>query len=456
MSLEDLKPLLINYVNMNCNVQCLEWDQHLSTKLLFDPYAQSYSARMKIAHYFLQVAAISETELIRKADFSRALMIHIHNSLGDDCFMQIQLDSFEEPVNNWNLHNRLGPSKNEIPKVLTSTNRFVQNIAKGDLIKYAKKFENPKEFVNNIADNITRMQGQYVEKAWMYMLWMTRPFPDLNIFTNFSPKDLHIPLTSYIRNVAFCLGLCPQPNVDWWNDHTKVEQTRKRVTAFAQELFPEDPAKVDYPFYMLGRWIHGKELNLHLLVDYLQFCQQIFEEINCPPVTFDVAAREDSTFEEKVRADLTKFEVMFRFTPYTLQLKDDEGAPKYTPDFILPQCMRKGKTIILEPHGYWTPKTRRIVRLGRRTFTLWTRPIKINRDERQFVSKLRKFRKTWGKMYYLILIVPSQFKERIEKTTFLIEVVGVSRPFDGLLFGYIGSPRCGDVAHCWFTDVVDL
>ena len=201
MSLEAVKPLLINYVNINCNVQSLDWEQHLSTKLLFDPYARSYSARKKIAHYFLQVAAISETELIRKADFSRALMIHIHNSLGNDCFIQGKLDSFEEQVNNWNLYNRLGPSKNEIPKVLTSINRFVQNIAKGDLIEYAKKFAKPKEFVNNISDNITRMQGLYIEKAWMYMRWMTRPLPDLNIFTNFSPQDLYIPMTSYIRNV---------------------------------------------------------------------------------------------------------------------------------------------------------------------------------------------------------------------------------------------------------------
>lgn len=400
---------------MNSNVQCLEWDQHLSRKLLFDPYEQDYSARKKIAHYFLQVAAISETELIRKADFSRALMIYIHNSLGDDCFTHIHLDSFKELVNNWSLYNRLGPSKNEIPKVLTSINRFVRNVAKRDLIEYAKKFEKPNDFVNNIADNITRMQGSYVKKTWMYMLWMTRPFPDLNIFTNFSPKDLQVPLTSYIKNVAYCLGLCPQQSDDLWNDHTKVEQTRKQMTEFAQELFPEDPAKVDYPFYMLGRWIHGKKLNMKLLVDYLQFCQKIHEEIKCPPVSFDVAAREDSTFEAKVRADLTKFEVMFQFTPYALKLKVDEGAPKYTPDFILPQYKRKGKTIILEPHGYWTPKIKRIVRLGRRTFSIWTRPTQINWDESRFVSKLRKFRKTWGKMYYLILIVPSQFKERIEE-----------------------------------------
>jgi hypothetical protein len=416
MSLEAVKPLLINYVNINCNVQSLDWEQHLSTKLLFDPYARSYSAKKKITHYFLQVAAISETELIRKADFSRALMIHIHNSLGNDCFKQGKLDSFEEQVNNWNLYNRLGPSKNEIPKVLTSINRFVQNIAKGDLIEYAKKFAKPKEFVNNISDNIPRMQGLHIEKAWLYMRWMTRPLPDLNIFTNFSPQDLYIPMTSYIRNVTYCLGLSPETNGDWWNDYTKVEQIRQRVTKFAQELFPEDPIKVDYPFYMLGRWIHGKELTLQLLVDYLQFCQQIFEEIKCPPVSFDVAALEDSTFEAKVRADLTKFEVMFQFTPYALQLKNDEGAPKYTPDFVLSQYKRKGKTIILEPHGIWTPKTKRWINLGHKRFYIWTRPIKINLDERQFVSKLKEFRKIWGKMYYLILIVPPQFKERIEES----------------------------------------
>ena len=63
MFLEDVKFMLIDYVNQNSNAQNLEWDQRMTNKLLFDPYAKSYDERKKIAHYFLLVAAITETEL---------------------------------------------------------------------------------------------------------------------------------------------------------------------------------------------------------------------------------------------------------------------------------------------------------------------------------------------------------------------------------------------------------
>ena len=37
MSLEEVKFMLIDYVNKNSNVQNLEWDQRMTNKLLFAP-----------------------------------------------------------------------------------------------------------------------------------------------------------------------------------------------------------------------------------------------------------------------------------------------------------------------------------------------------------------------------------------------------------------------------------
>ncbi|NIN51785.1 MAG: hypothetical protein GTO23_01240, partial [Nitrososphaeria archaeon] len=71
MSHTDVKSLLIDYVNRNSNVYNLEWDPRLSEKLLLDPYGKSYEEKKRIAHYFLLVASITETELIGRAENSR-------------------------------------------------------------------------------------------------------------------------------------------------------------------------------------------------------------------------------------------------------------------------------------------------------------------------------------------------------------------------------------------------
>lgn len=413
VSLEEVKTMLRDYVNKNSYVQDLQWDQHVHPKLLFDPYAKSYDERKRSAHYFLLVAAITETELVGRSENSRALMINIHSFLRNDCFKLDQVDDFKEVVRKSGFFHRLGTSKNQIPKVLASVNRFVQSVAEGDLIAYAKGFTKPEEMVTEIGDNIERMGGRYIEKVWMYMRWMTRPYPDLRIFKNFLPRDLCIPMTSCITNVAFCLGKCSEPRSDWWNNSERVEQDRKRFTEFARELFPNDPLKVDYPFYMLGRWIRGEQYNLQLLKNYLQFWERVYKKIHRPPVAFDTFSREESTFQQNVKAELDKLQFLFSFEPLNLNLPED-GARKYTPDFVLPKCKKNGKTVILEPHGIWTRRKKRTVRIGRRRFPIWVRPSRIDPYELRFVNKLEKVRETWGEQYYIILIVPSEVKDRVE------------------------------------------
>lgn len=414
VSLEKIKPILIDYVNKNSQVQGLQWDQQLrSERLPFDPYAKGYEARKRNAHYFLLVAAITETELVGRAENSRSLMIHIHRFLGDECFKEDRVENLREIVQKSGFYSRLGTSKRQIPRLLASANRFVHAVAAGDLIEYARRFTEPEAMVTEIGDILERMGGQYIEKAWIYMRWMTRPYPDLRIFKNFSPRDLYIPLTSCIRDVAYCLGKCSEPRADLWSDPDRVEQERRRFTEFARELFPEDPLKVDYPFYMLGRWIRGEQLSLQLLMDYLQFWERVFDKIQRPPVAFDTASREESTFEQNVRAELDKLQFLFSFEPLNLNLPGD-GALRYTPDFVLPKCKMNGKTVILEPHGFWTHRKKRLVKIGHRRFPIWVRPSRLDADELKFVNKLKKVRETWGGRYHIILIVPSEVKDRVE------------------------------------------
>jgi len=424
MSREALKPILTDYVNKNSNVKCLQWDQNMRMKLLFDPYAKSYRERKKIAHYFLLVASITETKIVGRAENSRGLMRTIHSFLGDGCFRLAQVENFENIVRKSAFSSQLASSsKHQIPRILESVNRFVHEVAKGDLIEYARRFAKPKNILKKIGDKITHMGGRYIDKTWMYMRWVTRPYPDLRIFDNFSPRDLYVPMTSCIRDVAFCLGLCSEPKEKSWNDFNHVEQERERLTEFAKELFPEDPAKVDYPFYVLGRWIGGKQVRnlqaldrLRLLEEYLQFWKKIYDDIQMPPVTFDIISREESTFEQDIRLELEKLHFMFSFEPHIFNLPGNQGAPTYNPDFVLPKCKKNGKVVILEPHGFWTPRVKRYVRIGRRRFPIWVRPTRIDPDELRFVDKLKKFTdSTWGEIYHLILIVPSQVKDRVEE-----------------------------------------
>lgn len=417
MGLEDVKSLLIDFVNRNSNVPGLQWDQSMRMRLPFDPYTKSYSGRRRLAHYFLLVGSITETELVGRAERSRALMINVHRFLGDSCFRENRVDRFREIIRRSGFLEHLGVSKDQIPETLVSVNSFVQDVCEGDLVGFAGRLSRPEELVTKIGENVARMGGRYAEKAWMYMRWMTRPYPDLGIFGNFSPRDLYVPMTSCIRDVASCLGLCSDLTPGWWNDCEKVAQARDRLTEFARELFPEDPAKIDYPFYILGRCLRGKNLSLNLLEDHLRFWGTVWDKTRVTPVTFDMVSREETLFEKGIKSRLEELKILFYYEPFSFGLPKGSGAPKYTPDFILPRCKRKGRTVILEPHGIWTRLQKRLVRIGKKRFSLWVDPTRIEPSELEFVNKLWRFRDAgWRRKYYLILIVPPQFKGRISKS----------------------------------------
>lgn len=408
-----IKPLLKEYVEKSSEIAELQWDQTSSVRLLFDPYATA--EREKTAHYFLLISALDTAELVSRSENAKALMISAHGALGGDILKPGQSNSIQKIVQEFDSYYKLGPAKENIPQVVNSVNLFVQNKAKGNLIEFAQRFSEPKKLVKAIGRGIPFMGGQYIDHAWMYLRWMVRPYPDLEVFKNFSCKQLQIPLTSNVRNVAYCLGLCKNPVTDWSNP-AEVGLERRRLTKFAADLFPEDPARIDYPFYVLGRWMRDEKLNLDLLMSHLQFWKRIHDKLKKPPITFDAISRNESTFEKSVREELEKLQFMFLFEPYPFSLPEQSGVPQYRPDFVLPRCRKKGKIVILEPHGIWTPLQKRIVTLDNWSFHIWVSPTEIDPDESMFVNKLRVFREVYKDMYYLILIVPPAFRQRVENS----------------------------------------
>ena len=407
-----IKPLLKEYVEKSLAVTELHWDNTSSSKLLFNPY--SPVEKEKIAHYFLLVSALDTADLVSRSENTRAFIVSVHGALGDGLFQTNQSSRIQKITEEFSVFYELGPAKNIIPEVFESVNFFVENTANRSLVKFAKQFAEPQDFVEVLGERIPFLGGRYVDHAWMYLRWLVRPLPCLGVFDNFLCSQLKVPLTSFVRNVAFCLGICSSLVADW-NNPSYVEQERNQLTEFAAQMFPGDPCAVDYPFYVLGRWINGEKLNSNTLKSHLVFWRKLNSQLNKPLITFDVVSRNESTFELKVREELEKLKVLFQFEPYPFSLPEKSGIPRYKPDFLLPRIKKNGKIVLLEPHGVWTPLERRVVSFGRETFPIMVNPSQIDPEESMFVNKLRVFRKTYKDMYYLILIVPSVVKERVAR-----------------------------------------
>jgi len=412
--LQKVKLLLKDYVEKSSKSADIHWDPNLEKlSLTFNPYLSS--EREHSARYFLMVAAIDRPEYVGRSETARALMIQIEKTMGTECFKRGQSNNFEKIVKELDPYLRLGPLNGKIPDILDLVNSFVEQNAKEGLIKYAFKFSKPEQMVQELASKIPYLGAEYSEHSWMYLRWMTRQFPDLHIFKNFSPKDLQIPLTHFVRNVACCFGICTETKPDWLHPE-KINQERKQLTELAatSDMFPEDPTVVDYPLYVLGRWLNGEELSLDLLRKYLEFWQKVYDHIKKVPIEFDLLSRQESKFEKAIREQLERLDFIFEPEQNTFLFPKETGIPSYKPDFVLHKCSKKGKTVILEPHGPWTPREKRSYSLGGKTYSCFANPRNISAHEKKFVEKLRAFKANYGEMYYLLLILPSEVKDRVE------------------------------------------
>ena len=346
MSTDDLHSLLAKFVRTNANVADVQWDRRMSPRLLFNPYSKDYEEKKKAAHYFLLAASILDHQMVGFSENARNLIINLHEKFGTQRLFDITSPHlFSEEIVKYGFYNYLGPRKEAIPETLAAVNIFVKFKAEKDLIRYSQKFAKPKDFVEDLTKSIERMRGVHKDQAWTYMRWMVRPEPDLEILKHFSPEDLLVPLTAENASIVISLGLINSTTTYLLKDENSAQKAQLKITDYAKRIFPRDPAKADYPFFLLGRWLKRKNLNRSTLKEALQFFEQIQKVTGQPQVHYQKLSRYKSGWEKETARMLMRMHIPFGYETITFPLPGD----KYTPDFILDKEVN-GRRIVLEPH----------------------------------------------------------------------------------------------------------
>ncbi len=409
----ELKDLIVQFVQTYSSIIDLELDENQDPKHWFVPL-ESYSSKKEAAHYFLLAAALSDYKLTGNPRNVRILLNHIHMALGPKLYatknpneFAVQIDRHEEKTEKLD---HLGEEKSEIPGVLCSVNEFVNEKAHGDLIHYTTKLcqkaRKPADFVKELSYGVERMNKQHKAKSWLYLRWMVRKSPDLALF-QFDPKDLTIPLTTPKFRVYAALGLSDNENLPfelnvkkrpetWWNNTAEFDADSERLTGFARSLFPEDPCKVDFPFFILGTWLEYSDLTLASIEKSMQFFIKGNQEFSQPNMRFLTVVYHYNRIGERIppgafsplELDVYDFlrskQVISQYEFMEFHLSKENLAFTYKPDFLLPQMTDKGRKVLLEPHG-------------------------IRSNLLDFLSKMAVFRKRYGDYFCLILIVPDDF-----------------------------------------------
>ena len=136
----------------------VEWDPDFSEALNIDPFTESYDGKKEAAHYFLLVASITESRLVGRAENARTIITYLHSVLENELFKVFNEDAFAALLREFDFCPDLGVEYHEIPGILASVNDFVQNVAKNDLVSFAKKFPDPSVMVTDIGLNVKRMK----------------------------------------------------------------------------------------------------------------------------------------------------------------------------------------------------------------------------------------------------------------------------------------------------------
>ena len=419
---DELRKLIIQFIQNYSNIVDLELDQNVEPKLWFMPLT-SYEAKREAAKYFLQAAALSDHQLTGNSRNVRLLLNHIHNSLGDKQFTLKTAEEFASEVHKFEAKTRffdqLGEAKAEIPEVLSSVNKFLEQKASGDIIEYTamlkQKGLKPKDFAKQLTYSVRRMNKQHASKAWLYLRWMVRKAPDLELFA-FDTKDLMVPLTTPKLRVYVALGLSENEDLpfelntknrpqSWWKTTEEFDHDTERFTEFAKSLFHEDPTIVDFPFFILGSWLEYSDLTPTSIEKSMRFFIKKHQETTQPLMRYLTVIYHYNRIGELIQPGaftwlendvyelLKNKQVIFsyEFMEFNLPYKDAAGgssALTYKPDFLLPRLTSNGKKVLLEPHGVRS---------------------KLN----EFLFKLSLFRKHYGDYFFLILIVPDDFAQTI-------------------------------------------
>lgn len=360
---DDLIPPLVDFINKNSNVADVQWDRRMSPRLLFNPYSEKYEERKVVAHYFMLAASILDDTIVGYPENARMLMVYLHEAFGNSFFEIKKAHLFEEEIVKANFYSYLGPNKKAASENLTQVNLFVRNMAERNLLKYSQRFTKPKDFIDNIAKNVASLGGTHTDRAWIYMRWMVRSLPDLQIYDHLLPENLYVPLTKENANVAASLGVIDSASPAVWRDERTASFARQRLTDFAKRLFPSDPAKVDYPFFLLGRWLKQKTLNRYTLKSALDFLERMQKITGKSTAYYQKMSRYKSGWEKKTALTLLRMHIPYGYETISFPLPDEV----YTPDFILEQKVH-GRKIILEPHFEMNKKQARKYALFKRTY----------------------------------------------------------------------------------------
>jgi hypothetical protein len=271
---------------------------------------------------------------------------------------------FEEEIVKSDFYSDLGPNKKAASENLASVNLFVKTNAEKNLLKYAQRFSKPKDFIDDIAQNVKALSELHIDKAWTYMRWMVRPTPDLQIYDHLLPEDLYVPLTKENANVAASLRVIDSASPSIWMDEHTAAAARQKITDFAKKLYPQDPAKVDYPFFLLGRWLRQKTLNRYTLKTALDFLDRMQKVTGQSQAYYQKMSRYKSGWEKKTALTLLRMHIPYGYETISFPLPNNEV---YTPDFILEKKLH-GRKIILEPHFEMTKTQARKYALFKRTY----------------------------------------------------------------------------------------
>lgn len=363
MARDEVLSSLSKFVNMNSNVVDVQWDGRMSPRLLVNPYSENYEERKTAAHYFLLASSVLEDGVVGFSENARRLLVHLHKTFSNRLFEIHKPHIFEEEIVKCGFYGDLGRYREVIPEVLTRVNSFVRNKAEKNLIQYSQRFSKPKDLAEDLAQNIEATNVPHRDEAWIYMRWMVRPKPDLELFSHFSPENLYVPLTRENANVAASLGLIKSAAPYLWKDKNATMKARKRLTDFAKQLSPKDPAKVDCPFFLLGRWLKQKRLNRNTLKEALQFFDHMHKVTGQPHAYYQKMSRYKSGWEKKTASTLSKMKIPYGYETITFPLPGDT----YTPDFILDKSIQ-GRKIVLEPHYEMSRKQASKYSLFKRTY----------------------------------------------------------------------------------------
>jgi len=364
MATGEMISLLVDFVNKNSNVVDIQWDQRMSPRLPFNPYSEKYEERKISAHYFLLAASILDDTVVSYPENARMLLAYLHDAFGSGFFEIKKSHIFEEEIVKSDFYYDLGPNKAWASEILASVNLFVKEKAEHNLLQYAQRFSKPSAFIGDLSRNISAFNGPYVDKAWIYMRWMVRPQPDLQIYDHLLPEDLYVPLTKENANVAASLGLINSASPSLWKDEQTAADARQKITDFAKRLFPQDPAKVDHPFFLLGGWLQQKRLNRYTLKTALDFLDRMQKITGKPQAYYQKMSRYKSGWEKKTALTLLKMHISFGYETISFPLPNNEV---YTPDFILEKTVL-GRKIILEPHFEMTKRQAQKYSLFKRTY----------------------------------------------------------------------------------------